>query len=310
MVKVTEGTVAVITGASSGIGRATALLFASRGASVALASRRARPLEDLARQCEQVGGKAIAVPTDVADEAAVARLAEHAVEAFGGIDVWVNNAAVACFATVEETPTDVFRRLLDVNVMGTVFGVKAAIPIMRARGGGVIINVASILGKATVPYLGAYNASKFAVVGLSETLRMELKDANVAVTTVMPPATDTNFYLHAANYTGHAVRPPSPVYEPETIAEAILACAERPRREVAVGATPKLQRFLHALFPALYERTSKPYGDEMLFLDAPAPPTPGSVLEPMAAGTTVHGGWKEGETPTAPRSERGGRPAT
>ncbi|HEY3358355.1 MAG TPA: SDR family NAD(P)-dependent oxidoreductase, partial [Polyangia bacterium] len=202
MARKLEDSVVVITGASSGIGRATALAFAQEHAAVVLAARREGPLRDAAAACDAAGGRALAVPTEVADETSMQRLAQAAVGTFGRIDVWINNAGVGLFGKIEEVPMDAVRRVIDINLLGYVLGARVAIPIFKAQGGGVLINNASILGRLTQPFTSAYVASKHAVLGLTEALRLELRDTDIQVCAVLPAAIDTPFYQHGANYTG------------------------------------------------------------------------------------------------------------
>jgi NAD(P)-dependent dehydrogenase (short-subunit alcohol dehydrogenase family) len=157
-----DGAVVVITGASSGIGRATGLAFAHRGARVVLAARRADALEALARDCQAAGGQALAVPTDMTDEAAVAELARRAVERFGRIDIWVNNAGVYLLGPLEATPPEAFRRVLETNFFGYVHGARVVLPHFRGQGHGVLINNASAYSHIGAPWLTAYVSSKFA----------------------------------------------------------------------------------------------------------------------------------------------------
>jgi len=279
-----QGTVVVLTGASSGIGRATALALAGRGASVVLAARRQDALVELARECEAAGGAALAVPTDVADQAAVAELAGRAVDRFGRIDVWVNNAGVYLLGTVEETPIEVYRQVLETNFFGALYGARAVLPIFRRQGRGVLVNVASVYSRVAAPYVSAYVASKHALRALSESLRQELRDLpGVRVATVSPATIDTPLFGHAANYTGRGVRPAPPVYPAERVARAIVASAVRPRRERIVGNAGRQLSLLRWTAPGLYERVNARYVDRQHFTDQPAPATAGNLLTPMAA---------------------------
>jgi short-subunit dehydrogenase len=287
----------VVTGASSGIGRATALAFAAEGARLVLAARRPQPLEELAETCRQRGASAVAVPTDVADANAVRRLADTAVERFGGIDVWVNNAAVTAFTRFGEEPVEVSRRVLEVNALGQLHGARAALPVMRDQGRGVLVNVGSVLSVVPSPYQAAYVMSKAAVRALSGCLRQELYDApGVRVCTVLIGPVDTPLFDHAANFTGWALRVPPPVYRPERVAATIVRCAARPRDEVHAGLQPRLVALQHRLARRLSERLTAAAVRRGHFTDAYAEPTSGNVLEPVPGGTTASGGWRKGGT--------------
>lgn len=292
--------VIVITGASSGIGRAAAVALAKEGARLVLAARRRALLDEVARECEAAGGEALVAPCDVGVMAEVEDVAEQAVARFGRVDAWVHTAAVACFAKFDETPLDVSEQLLRVNVLGTVHAARAALAVFKRQGSGNLILTSSVLGKAPIPYLSLYNASKHAVVGLAESIRQELKDDGldaIHVCTLMPPATDTPFYVHAANYVGKVPRPPPPVYDVDTLAKAVVGLVESPEDEVAVGAAGKLMRVAHAVAPGIYDAVTGPYSKSM-FLDEGAPLSSGNVFQPIHEGRAAEGGWKEGGLPT------------
>jgi NAD(P)-dependent dehydrogenase (short-subunit alcohol dehydrogenase family) len=229
--------VVVITGASTGIGRASALAFADAGARVVCAARGVQALGTLIEQIRERGGSAIAVPTDVADPAAVRSLAQTAEQQYGRIDTWINNAAISVWGRVEDITDAEFDRVMRVNFLGQVHGVHAALPALRRAGGGVVIGVASVEGVRAVPLHGPYTASKFALRAFYDCLRTELaqEGAPIAVTTILPASIDTPFFEHARSKLGAMVKPPPPVYAPEIVAASILYAARHPRREIPVG---------------------------------------------------------------------------
>ncbi len=246
--------VVVITGASTGIGREVAREFAAKGARVVLAARNARALESLAEEIRAKGGRALPIPTDVTDFAAVERLAAAAVEHFGRLDTWVNNAAVSYYATFEQATLDEMRRQVEVNFWGNVHGFKAALPLMKATGG-VWISVASALSDFAIPLQGTYCAVKHALRALTESVRIEFKHAGVPIDVVLikPPSVDTPFFEHALTRTGYLPKPVAPVYDPAVIAKRILMAAERPQREVMIGGAAQFFSLVHRYAPRLFE---------------------------------------------------------
>ena len=287
-----DGRVVVLTGASSGIGRATAVAFAQRGATVVLAARREPMLHEVAEECLSAGGRAMVVPADVTEEEQVQELARRAIAAQGGIDVWINNAGVILFGRFEDCPSDVFERVIRTNLLGTVHGARAVLGHFRERGAGILINNASMVSMVGQPYASAYVASKFAVRGLSEALRQELLDQpDIHVCTVLPASIDTPLFQHAANYTGRAVKPLTPTYPPERVAEVMVHLVERPRREAFAGGAAWLLAAEHALAPSLTERQVARQVEVDLFQDRDAPSSTGNLLRPMADTAGASGGW-------------------
>ena len=287
--------VVVVTGASSGIGRATALAFARAGASVVLTARRVAPLQAAAAECERLGSGALAVPADVRDAAALERVAAEAQARFGGIDVWVNNAGVTLLGRFEDAPGDLWREVLETNFFGAVNGARVALPHLRRRGGGTLINVGSVNSRVGAPYASAYVASKFAIRGFAECLRDEVRGEGLDVCTVMPASIDTPLFQHAANFAGRPVKPLRPIIRPQRVAAAIVRCAKRPRREIVVGFSGRQLIALHDLALPLFERVMSRTVEREHFLQRPADPSPGNLREPVPDWTGVTGGWKDGD---------------
>jgi short-subunit dehydrogenase len=248
--------VIVITGASSGIGLATARMAARRGARVVLAARNHDDLGDVTYEIINNGGKAIAVIADVADPEAVDRIGETALVEFGTIDTWVNNAGLSIYGKLADIPLADKRRLFDVNFWGVVHGCRTAIRLMKDRGG-VLINIGSEVSDLAIPLQGIYSASKHAVKGYTDALRMELEHDRIpiAVTLVKPSAINTPYPEHARNYLKDGVPAlPPPLYAPEVVAETILRCAERPVRDIIVGGAGRVQVAMGHLAPRLTDR--------------------------------------------------------
>jgi NAD(P)-dependent dehydrogenase (short-subunit alcohol dehydrogenase family) len=288
-------TVTVITGASSGIGRATALHIAGLGGSLVLAARKAAPLHEVAYLCEERGGLAMAVPTDVTNEQAVLDLAERAARRFGRVDVLVNGAAVSAFARIERVPMETYRRVLETNVIGYVHCIRAVLPYMRDQGSGVIINVSSVLGKLPQPFTTACSMSKFAVDGLAQALRSELADVpDIHVCTVLPPSVDTPLHHHPANFGGHHAEPMSAIHSAEEVAGAVVECILSPRREVQVSAAGPMLTLLKNIAPGLGERLFGRKVREDQFTDDSVAPTGGNLMQPDPHHNTISGGWLTG----------------
>ncbi|KAA0123352.1 SDR family NAD(P)-dependent oxidoreductase [Methylobacterium sp. P1-11] len=244
--------VIVITGASSGIGLATARAAARRGARVVLAARNGAVLNDIVRDIQEQGGEARAVVTDVSRREDVEALAAETLRAYGGFDTWVNNAGLSIFGRLEEVSDADHRRLFDVNFWGIVYGSTAALQHLK-RSGGALINLGSVASDLALPIQGMYSASKHAIKGFTDALRMELQEegAPVSVTLIKPASIDTPFPEHAKNYMAQAPKLPPPVYDPADVAEAILYAAEHGPRDLYVGGGGKLMSSLRKRAPAV-----------------------------------------------------------
>jgi NAD(P)-dependent dehydrogenase (short-subunit alcohol dehydrogenase family) len=284
--------VVVITGASSGIGRACAEAFAKHGTRLVLAARRADQLQAALSACQASGAPTIALAVDVGEEQQVRELAAHAVERFGRIDVWVNSAGVIAFGRFLELPSVDFRRVIDTNLFGQVHGARVALDQFQRQSGGVLINLSSVWGRVTSPYVSAYVASKFAVRAFSKCLQEELADTpETAVVTVLPQAIDTPIWQHAANHSGRAIRPVPPVADARRVAEAVVACAQRPRKEITVGATGRILEILNTAAPGLYARLIPGLFRRLVLASRPADDNAGNLHDPAASSTEVDGGW-------------------
>jgi NAD(P)-dependent dehydrogenase (short-subunit alcohol dehydrogenase family) len=289
--------VVVITGASSGIGRATAHAFAREGAHLVLAARQVDDLNSTAAECRELGaGEIVIGATDVTDEEAVAQLAERAVTAFGSIDVWLNNAGVVALGRFDELPSHTFRRVIETNFFGCVHGSRAALRVFRRQGHGVLINMSSILAVVGEPYASAYVSSKFAIRGLSECLRQEVRDIpGIRVCIVMPATIDTPIFRVGANHAPRRVKAVEPVYDPVRVAREIVELARWPRREAVVGGFGHLFTLGKRVAPALTEWAVALAGPRMQFEHArpEVSSTDGNLFTPAPTEShAVSGGWR------------------
>ena len=248
------GAVVAITGASAGIGRECALLFAARGARVAIGARRIERLEEVSRIIQERGGQAMAFALDVAEDGQVESFIAAAVERWGRLDVMVNNAGYGIRGPVAAMAVEDHDRLMRVNYLGTVRGCRAAVPLMLAQRRGVIINVSSIVGHRALPTGGAYAASKAAQISLTEALRVELRGSGVHACSVHPVGTETEFGAVQARASGDAEsKPLGPQQTARSVAEAIVRCAERPRPEVFPYRPSRAIVWLNAVAPGIVD---------------------------------------------------------
>lgn len=287
------GDVVVITGASSGIGRATARSFARQGARLVLAARSRDSLEDAASECAALGGQAIAVPTDVSVEAEVEALLQAALNAFGRVDTWISGASVYSYGTFEDTPGEVFRQIVETNLFGTVYAARAVLPHFRSRGSGTLVIVASVYSRVTSPYISPYVTSKFGLFGFAEVLRQEYRDyKDIGICTVLPATINTPIYQHAANYTGRQIHPLPPITSPERVARAIRRAVRRHRPVTVVGRMQGAAIPLHGMFPRLYDLLINPAMHAFAFRNRPAAPSAGTVFAPAPSSNRVRGSWR------------------
>ena len=276
--------VMVITGASSGIGLVTARTAARRGAKVFLVARSGETLAKLVEEIAIAGGKAGYAVADVGDAAAVEAAAAAAIARFGRIDTWVNDAGVAIYAKLVDTPLDEHRTLFETNYFGAVNGATAAIPHLKKQGG-ALVTVGSIASEMPSPVMGAYAASKHATRAYLRALRIELAadKVPVAVSLVLPAGIDTPIAGHAAVHMEGGALIPAPVYDPQLVADAILDCAVSGRREITVGGVGRAQVLFSEHFPALFERLA-PVMTKLLTTDAKPQPKPDNLAAPQRSG--------------------------
>ena len=281
--------VIVITGASSGIGLATAETAARKGAKVVLAARSGDCLNEIARILTADGGVAIAVPCDVTDRAQVDHLAEVAIEHFGRIDTWVNDAGLGMYGRLDQTAEADARKLFDINFWGVVNGSLAALPHLE-KDGGALINIGSEVSDAYPPLLGMYTATKHAVKGYTDSLRVEIEQldqAPVSITLIQPTAVNTPFPEHARNFMDKEPMLPKPMIDPQQVADAILHAAQHPTRDKTVGAMALMNTALSKFAPGLADKMAAKQADRMQY-DEP-PRNPNGALHRASQQTEVAG---------------------
>lgn len=283
--------VVVVTGASSGIGRASALAFAATGCRLVLAARSREDLELVADACRARGAPVRVVPADLARPESLGAVADTAVAAFGGIDVWVDTAAVMAYGRFEDVPADVFEQVVRTDLLGPAAVARVALHRFRAQGHGVLIFGGSLLGTIATPYMSGYVTSKWGLRGLVRVLRQETRDApDIHVCLVAPGAVDTPIYRNAANFAGRIGRPPPPVASPSTVARAIVECAGHPRATVNVGWTNRFIRFGFVALPGVYDALVGPLMRLGGLSRETVAPHRGNVFEPLPPALPGGGG--------------------
>jgi len=281
--------VIVITGASSGIGLATAESAAKAGAKVVLAARSIAALNEIAARINATGGQAIAVECDVAVRTQVDALAAAAIARFGRIDTWINDAGVAIYGRLDAVSEADSRQLFETNFWGLVNGSLAALPHLKAAGGGALINIGSEVSDAYVPLLGMYTASKHAVKGFTDSLRVEIVEvdkAPVSITLIQPTAVDTPFPQHARNYQDKEPKLPTPMIDAQQVADAILKAAAKPTREERVGANAVINTIASKIAPHFADKMAAKQMDRQHYEERPRNPD-GALHQPSEATGVV-----------------------
>ena len=288
----------VITGASSGAGRATALEFAKYKPAIVLAARNEEALHEVAAECTELGAMVLVVVTDVTDPKAMINLANAANDWAGRIDVWVNNAGVLAAGEFDHTPMEVHQQVIQTNLLGYIYGAHAVMPFFKSRQKGILINNISIGGYLPVPYGTGYTASKFGLRGFSEALKAELSVwPDIHICDLFPGFLDTPGIHHAGNYTGKILRPAPPVYDPKIVAEAMVKVAANPKSNRYVGSASTLLKLSHALFPELTAKFTG-YIMRRYFKSADRiTPTSGNLFNTVDYGMSTNGMFGSNSSP-------------
>ena len=284
----------LVTGASSGIGRATAVQLAERGDRLVLLARGEDPLEETAAECRAAGATEVVVaPADVNDEAALRKVVDDAVSRWGALDVVVHGAQVMAYGRVEEVPAEVYETVVDTSLHGSANLARAVIPHFRERGQGSLVFVSSLLASVAAPYMGSYIAAKWGQMGLIRVLQIENRDvAGIAISAVSPGGVDTPIYYQAASYLGSTGRPPPPVYTPQRVARKIVATIDRPQRQVHAGFANPIVVAGFRLFPALYDVLVTPLMRLGALAGDHIAPTTGNVFASRSGQNATRGRWR------------------
>ncbi|HUD95822.1 SDR family oxidoreductase [Sphingobium sp.] len=284
----------VITGASSGIGQATAEAFAARGGKLVLAARDRLALDEVAENCRRAGAQVLTLSLDVADAPAVRELARAARAFCGTIDLWFSNVGVGAVGKYVDVPAEAHERTIRSNLIGHMNDAHAVLPIFIAQGRGIFVNMISLGGLASTPFSAAYGASKFGLRGFTEALRAELSDwPDIHICDVYPAFIDTPAIRHAGNYTGKALSAPSMILDPRSVAATILALADRPRNSVYLGLPTWAARLGHWIAPSWPSRIAKAMFERYFAQADGAPPAAGNLFDPPEGGRGIDGGFRQ-----------------
>jgi NAD(P)-dependent dehydrogenase (short-subunit alcohol dehydrogenase family) len=284
--------VIAVVGASSGIGRETALQFAKRGAKVVVSARSEPALTSLVDEIRRFGGEATYILADVSDFEQVKAIADHTVEVYGRLDTWVHVPSNNIFAMFDNIKPEEFERVIDVSLMGQVYGAMAALPHLKREGRGALIHISSMLGRRSLPLQSAYCAAKHGVEGFLESLRVELQHEgiHISVTSVKPAAVNTPFYNNALTKLGVKPSGPPPYYEPSLVADAILYVAEHPTRDFLVGDAARVLDLLQRLSPSLLDYLFERVGFPLQRTNEPkSEDAPNNLYEPIPTQDRVEG---------------------
>lgn len=285
--------VVVITGASSGAGRAMALELAKRGATLVLAARREEALTEVAADCAAFGSTTAIQVCDVKEMLSIHQLAKTAVEKFGRIDAWINNAGVLAAGAVDEIPAEVNEDVIRTNLLGYIHGAQAVLPIFKSQGYGTLVNNISVGAWIATPYMAAYCASKFGLRGFFEALKGELHAyPDIHICDLYPGFLDTPGMQHAANYTGKHIKPAPPVYDPRRVARAVVSVLEKPQAKKAIGSAAVILKLAYAAFPGLTRDITGMVIRTYLKSAPPSETTSGNIMSPVPYGTGISGGWE------------------
>lgn len=295
----------VITGASSGVGRAMALELAQQGAKLVLAARRKDALDELVAECNKLGGLAMAVVADMRSLDAIHQLASQAFQFGGSIDVWINNAGVLAAGALEQIPAEVNESVIRTNLLGYIHCAHTVLPYFKEQGYGMLINNISVGGWFPTPYGAAYTASKFGLRGFSESLKGELTDyPDIHICDLYPGFLDTPGMQHAANYTGKKLKPAPPVYDPRKVARAVAALINQPQSQTTVGISALFLRLAFLLFPAFTRTITSSVIRTYLKRASSMEHQSGNILHQVSYGTSIDGGWRKPLSPAAKTKAR------